>query len=249
MNKKHDHVLFVAIFVIGIFFGFLINGGSSYFTGLPPVTDELNLTYVNAIDDAMIADTSEIDSHLTPITENNTSLIWQGNGSDKRVLMIVWTKYSSSYPAGQNVTIYWGDTWVTVAPELKNFFKVHPVSKEYTHLRVAQLLGLPSDTEDSYFAEVWVRPQDLFRPTPDNEINDTTAQLDFPVSVDPAYKKWFNDNIIDSYFPKKYPWTRLGYTYDWGNPNSHIGLSEFVIKNNSEIIVKSLQTTNDYITS
>ncbi len=249
MNRNHNYVLFISIFMIGTLFGFLINGGSSYFTGIPPVTGELNQTYVNAVDDAIIADNSEIDSHLTPITENNTNLIWQGNGSNKQVLMVVWTKYSSSYPVGQNVTTYWGDTWVTVAPELKNFFKVHPVSKEYTHLRVAQLLGLPQESENSYFAEVWVKPQDLFRPSPDNEINDTTAQLNFPSSVDPAYEKWFNDNIINSYFPKKYPWTRLGYTYDWGNPSSHVGLSEFVIKNNSEIMVKSLQTTDNYIAS
>lgn len=249
MNKNPNYVLFTAIFVVGLLIGFSINGGSSYFTGTPIVTDEFNQTYVNAIDDAMIADDSEIDSHLTPITENNSNLIWQGNSSDKKVLVVVWTKYNSSYPVGQNVTTYWGDTWVTVAPELKNFFKAHPVSKQYIRLRVAQLLGLPPDSKDDYFAEVWVKPQDIFRPSPDNEINDTTAQLDFPSSVDPAYEKWFNDNIIGSYFPKKYPWTRLGYTYDWGNPYSHVGLSEFVIKNNSEIIVKSVQTTNDYIAS
>ncbi len=249
MNKNRNYVLFVSVFVIGVLFGFLINGDPSYFTGVPAVTDELNQTYINAIDDAMIADNSEIDSHLTPITENNTNLIWQGNGSNKRVLVVVWTNHYSSYPVGENVTTYWGETWVTVVPELKNFFKSHPVSKQYSRLRVAQLLGLPADSKDNYFAEIWVKPQDLFRPTPDNEINDTTVQLDFPSSVDPSYEQWFNDNIIYSYFPKKYPWTRLGYTYDWGNPYSHIGLSEFVLKNNSNIIVKSLQTTNDYIAS
>lgn len=249
MNKNPNYVLFTAIFVIGLLIGFSINGGPSYFTGTPTVTNELNQTYINAIDDAMITDDNEIDSHLTPITENNSNLIWQGNSNDKRVLVVVWTKYNSSYPIGQNVTTYWGDTWVTVAPELKNFFKAHPVSKQYIRLRVAQLLGLPPDSKDDYFAEVWVKPQDIFRPSPDNEINDTTAQLDFPSSVDPVYEKWFNDNIIGSYFPKKYPWTRLGYTYDWGNPYSHVGLSEFVIKNNSEIIVKSVQRTNDYIAS
>ncbi|MBI5680163.1 MAG: hypothetical protein HZC47_04630 [Methanobacterium sp.] len=249
MDKNIDYVLFAAIFAVGLLIGFSINGGSHYFTGTLAVNDNLNQTYVNAIDDATIAENSEIDSHLTPITENNSNLIWQGNGSDKRVLVVVWTKYNSSYPVGKNITNSWGETWVTVAPEIKNFFKAHSVSKQYLKLRVAQLLGLPPDSKNDYFAEIWVKPQDLFRPSPDNEINDTTAQLDFPSSIDPAYKKWFNDNIISSYFPKKYPWTRLGYTYDWGNPYSHVGLSEFVLKNNSQITVKSVQTTNDYFAS
>lgn len=248
MNKRLDYVLIIAIFAIGLLIGFSINSNSDYFTGTFALTN-LNQTYTNAIDDAMIAEYNEIDSHLIPITENNSNLTWQGNGNDKKVLVLVWTKYSSSYPVGQNTTNSWGETWVTVVPELKNFFKQHPVSKQYTKLRVAQLLGLPADSKNDYFAEIWVNPQDLFRPTPDNEINDTTAQLDFPSSADPVYKKWFNDNIINSYYPKKYPWTRLGYTYDWGNPYSHIGLSEFVLKNNSKIGVKSLQTSNDYIYS
>lgn len=249
MNKNHDYILFVTIFMIGLLIGFSINGSPSYFTGTLAVTNELNQTYINAIDDTMIAEDIEIHPNLIPIAENNSNLIWQGNGNDKRVLVVIWTKYDSSYPVQKNVTTYWGETWVTVAPELKNFFKTHNVPKQYNRLRVAQLLGLPPDSKNNYFVEVWVKPQDLFRPTPDNEINDTTAQLDFPSSVDPSYKKWFNDNILESYFPKKYPWTRLGYTYDWGNPYSNIGLSEFVLKNNSEIIVKSVQTTNDYIAS
>ena len=40
-----------------------------------------------------------------------------------------------------------------------------------------------------------------------------------------------------------YPWTRLGYTYDWGNPRNLVGLSEFVLridpnKNKGELTVK-----------
>ncbi len=249
MDKNHDYVLLTSIFIIGLLIGLAINGGTSYFTDTLAVTDDLNQTYTNAIDDAMITDDNEISSNLTPITENNSNLTWQGNGSDKRVLVVLWTTHKSSYPVGGNVTTYWGETWVTVVPEIKNFFKSHSISEQYLQLRVAQLLGLPPDSKDDYFVEVWVNPKDLFRPTPDNEINDTTAQLDFPSSVNLTYEKWFDENIISSYFPKEYPWTRLGYTYDWGNSNSHVGLSEFVIKNNSNIAVKSVQTTKEYLAS
>ena len=49
------------------------------------------------------------------------------------------------------------------------------------------------------------------------------------------YTGWFNNrkNYIYSNarsYPASspYPWTRLGYTYDWGSRN-HVGLSEFVV--------------------
>ncbi len=69
--------------------------------------------------------------------------------------------------------------------------------------------------------------------------------------VSSDYITWFNDNIIYSYYPQKdknkYPWTRLGYTYDWGNPVNEVGLSEFIIKKDARVIVKSIQSTEDYI--
>jgi hypothetical protein len=29
---------------------------------------------------------------------------------------------------------------------------------------------------------------------------------------------------------KPYPWTGLGYTYDWGSADIHVGLCEFVLQ-------------------
>ncbi len=51
------------------------------------------------------------------------------------------------------------------------------------------------------------------------------------------FKQWYTDrakSIYDVGDPNDpttwgYPWTRLGYTYDWGNPKNHVGLSEFVV--------------------
>jgi len=228
-------VLFIVVFVFA---------SDSYGADVCSCCD---MVYQSAINDAMIADEGEIYTNLTPIVESNHNLSWQGEGADKRVLMVVWTRFPSSYPVGQKVNTSWGDTWVTVYPEINNFFKNHPTADLDLRLRVAQLLGLPPDSQNSYFVEVWVKPVDLFRPAADSEINDTTAQIEFPDSTDPAYEKWFNDNIIYSYFPKRYPWTRLGYTYDWGNPKSEIGLSEYVIMKDSEVIVKSLASTTGYL--
>ncbi len=211
----------------------------------PPTLDQL---YANAIEDAMVAKGSEVYSNLTPILQNNSNLIWQGEGENATVLMVTWTKHPDSYPVGQNISISWNDTSVTAAPEIQQFFKVHVSQDADYPLRAAQLLGLPANNTKTYFVEFWVKPELLFRPTPDNEINDTAASLTFPSTATDDYKEWFNSNIIYSYYPMKYPWTRLGYTYDWGgNSENHVGLSEFILKQNSTVLVKSVTPTVEYL--
>ena len=210
----------------------------------PPTLDQ---RYTAAIEDAMIAKQSEIDNNLTPITQNNTNLVWQGEGENATILVVTWTKYANSYPVGQNVTTSWGYTWVTAVPEIQTFFKNNvPSDVNYT-VRAAELLGMPANTSYTYFVELWVKPDMLFRPAPDSEITDTTTQLNFPANATATYKDWFNNNIISSYYPMKYPWTRLGYTYDWGD-STHVGLSEFVLMQNATVTVKSVTPTVDYLT-
>ncbi len=43
-----------------------------------------------------------------------------------------------------------------------------------------------------------------------------------------------------------YPWTQQGYTYDWGNPKSEVGISEFVIRKGSTVVIKSVSTLDQY---
>ena len=104
----------------------------------------------------------------------------------------------------------------------------------------------------SEFAEIWVRPADLIRPAPDPEISDHEAELDFPispgiVSIDDAYKAWFLEHKSTVY-KKAIPgtWTRLGYTYDWGNRVDHVGESEFIVRPGANVEVESITPTEDY---
>jgi hypothetical protein len=148
------------------------------------------------------------------------------------------------------------DIFVTVVPELRDFclttgpFQNRP-------LRMEQLLGLaPNHGKDRQgkareFVELWVSPQDLFRPAPDPEITDHEAGLDFPssgrfLSVSEEHIKWFNELKSISYEESGLPWTRLGYTYDWGSPESEIGLSEFVIRQGANVKVFSITPTEEY---
>jgi hypothetical protein len=41
--------------------------------------------------------------------------------------------------------------------------------------------------------------------------------------------------------------TGFGYTYDWGNPNTDIGASEFVIKAGATVTIHENQSTSDYL--
>jgi hypothetical protein len=45
---------------------------------------------------------------------------------------------------------------------------------------------------------------------------------------------------------KGYPWTRLGYTYDWGNPESEVGLSEFVVAAGSMVGIEAVSDNETY---
>lgn len=203
----------------------------------------LDMLYRNALEDVLLAEPEEVCTNLTPITASNPALSWK----DGRVLLVTWMQYPDSYPAGQTITTWWGDTWVTVAPELQDFIARHPVPGDMIPLRIAQLLGMPQDSGNGWFAEVWAKPEDLFRPCPDSEIDDTACLTDLPGNASAEYVQWYNGNILSSYFSeKKYPWTRLGYTYDWGNPARETGLSEYVIKKDAEVIVERVAATEDY---
>jgi hypothetical protein len=227
--------------------------------------------YLDAVADAQRIDARKISRDLIAITPYERGLIWQRQGSDfkAKVKVVTWieaqspgdTSAASSYsyrlgpttaPAGyDDATLI----WVTAVPQLKGFCSEYRGSHRAASLplRIEQVLGLPPATANSsYVVEFWVRPDDLLRPTPDPEVTDHEAELDFPessrlVTIDPEYKEWFLRHKSTIY-TKTVPgtWTRLGYTYDWGNPHNPVGLSEFIIRPQARIDVSAIYPTGDY---
>ena len=53
--------------------------------------------------------------------------------------------------------------------------------------------------------EIWANPDDILRPSPDPEITDYEAELDFPKWVDTQYRDWFNELKSESYGENGYP--------------------------------------------
>jgi hypothetical protein len=69
-----------------------------------------------------------------------------------------------------------------------------------------------------------------------------------------SYPNWYNNRRAYIYSQTSvnspYPWTALGYTYDWGNPTPpHFGVSEFVISTGTSgigVFIKSCTWTGAY---
>ena len=104
------------------------------------------------------------------------------------------------------------------------------------------MLGLPATSLNDTIVEFYVDPQYLLRPSRDPEITDREAEISFRTNtpyadkVSTNYSAWFQSTIISRNYGmtngvwNAYPWTQLGYTYDWlKTGNNVMGLSEFVI--------------------
>ncbi len=210
--------------------------------------------YSDAITDALNPEPLEIAHNLIAITQDNPALQWKEINGIPHVLMVSLTGNTTYYKnnVGQPYNTGNYDTWVTASPEMKDICAVLVLTGEALKMRLRELLGLVPDAGVLAFVEFWVKPGDLFRPAPDNEIDDTTAGLNLPDDVKPWYREWFNQLRASQYFQSAqpdhnaYPWTQLGYTYDWGNPGSEQGLSEFVIKKNSQVMIRAIHPIVDY---
>jgi hypothetical protein len=112
-------------------------------------------------------------------------------------------------------------------------------------------LGLPIAKSDNFFVESWVNPNDLIRPCVDPEINAASCECDNTPGHKKGsseYMKWYDTEKAGKYTGQwQFPWTRLGYTYDWGKEGADkFGVSEFVIRPGATIEIKSITSTAAY---
>jgi hypothetical protein len=151
---------------------------------------------------------------------------------------------------------------VTVAPQVKAFcqryLQQHPnaTAAELT-LRLKQYLGLNPQWEYEQFVELWVRPQDLFRPCVNPDITQRQCPLHFAGVVPQVtgytqgtgiqdYQSFYQTLYFRSIRAALQPWTGLGYTYDWGSPISQVGASEFILVPGATYAVKQAVPTLQY---
>ncbi len=243
------------------------------------------------------ADVSNALLALVPYTDNvnrtrlhGGDIVWEGEPYLSRVLVVAFMNrgtYETYYKPyiGQDQYVLTKALWVTIVPELKNYFMNVEMCPP-TPKRLKKLLGLHPKNDYDALVELWVNPSDLFRPAADPQATNHGSELAykvgdgkwcFPFDVNPfatfasarrlveskgqtatTFRQWYVNRVqtiygdADPTNTSLYPWTRLGYTYDWGRPNNHFGLSEFVIwldpaQNGGQAIVK-LQTGIDSAT-
>lgn len=170
---------------------------------------------------------------------------------DAPVRLVTWAR-EGQFALGRSVTN--NEIWVTVAPHLRAFCRALSTDTDLV-ARLEQRLGLPPASNKSDFVELTVDDLEnhLFRPCADPRIDSTSCPLGPPgQDIDASHRDWFLAQYFSSYaqaHPTRYPWTSLGYTYDWGDSSSEVGESEFVIRTGATIEVTAITPTEAYCRS
>jgi hypothetical protein len=150
---------------------------------------------------------------------------------------------------GKGTQAFSSDVWVAFSDQVVQFCSQFP--QQDLPLRMQQLLGLPPQLEPP--ADSWkflvvrvVRPDQLFRPCADpSPSTPGPCPANFPDGVTVERRAWLAGQAFFAWqqydgTPSKggYPWTRLGYTYNW-NPEAEsiVGASEFVIPGGTPVEV------------
>ena len=203
-----------------------------------PSNDEL---WAAAMADAVFSEDSEV-MDLVCLTRDDPQVIWDEAG--ERVLLITWHGYEE--PCAPGDSLAYQDIWATSLGELKDWYRENGSGVTDWELRFAQLLGMPDDGSCTRFSAFWVPPSAVIRPA---YVTDVTAQMEigYDQITDPTYRAWFDGNILYSYFESAYPWTRLGYTYDWSGGDSAYGLTEFLIADGSGTEIAFTYSTEDFV--
>lgn len=191
-----------------------------------------------AMTDAVFAEDEEIHP-LVALTPEDDRVIW--NDAGDKVLLLTWHDYPDECSQGASIGEY-GDVWATSLGEVKTWILENGEEVTDWTVRYAQLLGMHEDEGCTRFTAFWVSPQDVLRPA---FVTDVTMQMENDYSlVTGEWKEWFDANILFSYFESDYPWTRLGYTYDWGGKEEY-GLTEFLVREPSKTEILFTCTTEE----
>lgn len=200
--------------------------------------------YAAAVKDAAIAEEDEIKP-LVSLTKNDPLVTWDDKG---RVLLCTWHSYPDSYPKGETVTAAWGYIWTFTDKEIATHAGELKGSKDAV-MRMRQLISINPNKTHSTVTGLWVNPSDVIRPAYQSDAAKGSMGVAFPEGeeVDESFKGWFDQNILDSYYYGSYPWTRLGYTYDWADNGKEYGLTEFLIKKGAQAEVAFTETTDEFL--
>lgn len=118
-------------------------------------------------------------------------------------------------------------------------------------VRLCRFLGLSDDAAQRRDTVVFLKvaAADMFRPAYQTDITRHVGQ-----AVGSTGLGTTGDPVIDNFLRweqqnNTYPWTRLGYTFDWGAPagNGNFGVTEFIVKQNNDIRYRGYRLVEDFM--
>lgn len=151
--------------------------------------------------------------------------------------------------------------WVTLAGEVQARCREWKLQGDALRQRLEQLLGLPLDPPLQFrkarFVTMEVARERLDRPclgidetSPQRPVCTVGVQADRAPDVrDYVLRQMADSFVVGGPGGPGYPFTRLGYTYDWNQVNAqpnHYGASEFLVQANTSATVISQHTTDAY---
>lgn len=219
---------------------------------LAPSGTSSSVQYAAAIADAAVASPHKV-SPLMPLP------------AEGRVQVVSWVTENRTPckpPETGCVTTTPPDRiWVTLAGEVQARCRAWGLRGDALRQRLEQLLGLPLDPPAQFrkarFVTMEVARERLDRPC--LGIDETSPQrpvctIGIQASRAPDVRDYVLRQMADSFViggsgGPGYPFTRLGYTYDWNQvdaqPN-HYGASEFLVQASTPATVISQHTTDAY---
>jgi hypothetical protein len=251
-------------------FGFISNP-NSLITGshvcIPKVAEAERLKlrfdgYLEAVHDMALAEPSEVVNSLDAVPPSGP------------VTVVSWVRTDQAKSYGKPGSAYTtsGNTWVTLAPHIQEFCKDfvtnYSRNPDQLNLRLEQRLGLAPASSKTHFIELKINaPADgksLFRPCGDTNVTTSSCALQAPTSckvndkichqnADFFYQQYYSS--YGSARPVEFPWTSLGYTFDWAFKGAglggrfdfvQVGESEYVVLPETKTEVVSIMTTAEY---
>jgi len=221
-------------------------------TTLPNDPVEPNSAYRAAIGDAAVASPRKIVALLAlPPAETLSVVSWMSA-----------RKVPSCSKGATPCVVTLGDRplWVTLSGEVQARCRRWKLSGDELRNRLEQLLGMPMDPPPQYrnatFVEFRVARHSLARPCLGVDASDPAqpvCTLDARPTTPATLLAFVGQQMAESYVidhpgAPGYPFTRLGYTYDWAPTarGDHYGASEFIVTPTSTVEVVSVVSTDDY---
>lgn len=209
--------------------------------------------YDAAISDAAVASPDEVLA-LRPVPPGNM------------VTMVSWVTQSRlpCRPDMSQCDLHVGDDrlWVTLDGEIGSLCRSWNLTGDPLRQRLEQLLGLPPNPppqfQKAWFVEMQIPRGSIERPCLGVDNSDParpkcTINRGSGHAVSAEMSNFVGQQMAAAYIVHSsgpgYPFTRLGYTYDW-NPDAaarkHYGASEFVVAAGTVAKVMAQIRTDDY---